>query len=80
MFLCVCVCVFFSHWLALCHSQSFCAKLSDFGVADFCLARADAAHVSTRVNGTHDYFAPEYIATGKHGMAMTSLCRLAFEF
>lgn len=63
-------CVCFSHWLVLCHSQSYNAKISDFGLARVG-PEADATHVSTQVMGTHGYAAPEYIATGKHGYAIS---------
>ncbi|KAK3000833.1 hypothetical protein RJ639_020691, partial [Escallonia herrerae] len=42
---------------------SYCAKLSDFGLAKYGPS-ADQTHVSTRVMGTQGYAAPEYIATG----------------
>ncbi|KAK3020927.1 hypothetical protein RJ639_046583 [Escallonia herrerae] len=42
---------------------SYCAKLSDFGLAKSG-PTADLTHVSTRVMGTYGYAAPEYIATG----------------
>lgn len=44
-------------------SQSYNAKLSDFGLAkDGPIG--DKSHVSTRVMGTYGYAAPEYLATG----------------
>lgn len=44
-------------------SQSYNAKLSDFGLAKDGPA-GDKSHVSTRVMGTYGYAAPEYLATG----------------
>ncbi|KAB1226803.1 Protein kinase 2A, chloroplastic [Morella rubra] len=56
--------------------SDFNAKLSDFG-----LARdgptGDNTHVSTRVVGTRGYAAPEYVATGRLDLSVTSLTGLA---
>lgn len=47
----------------LMESQSYNAKLSDFGLAKDG-PTGDKSHVSTRVMGTYGYAAPEYLATG----------------
>ncbi|KAK2978710.1 hypothetical protein RJ640_026928 [Escallonia rubra] len=43
--------------------ESYCAKLSDFGLAKDG-PTGDRTHVSTQVMGTYGYAAPEYVATG----------------
>lgn len=52
---------FFVMW----KSQSYNAKLSDFGLAKDG-PTGDKSHVSTRIMGTYGYAAPEYLATGKN--------------
>lgn len=44
-------------------SQSYHAKLSDFGLAKVGPTESKS-HVTTQVMGTHGYAAPEYVATG----------------
>lgn len=59
-------CLFASPFLEtsfLMWSQSYNAKLSDFGLAKDG-PTGDKSHVSTRVMGTYGYAAPEYLATG----------------
>lgn len=48
-------------------SQSYNAKLSDFGLAKDG-PTGDKSHVSTRVMGTYGYAAPEYLATGSQSI------------
>lgn len=44
-------------------SQSYNAKLSDFGFARYGPSSSET-HVTTRVAGTLGYLAPEYLTTG----------------
>lgn len=50
-------------------SQSYHAKISDFGLAKMG-PMADRTHVSTQIMGTYGYAAPEYVATGKYGITI----------
>lgn len=49
-------------------SQSYNAKISDFGLAKLGPS-ASQSHLSTTVMGTPGYAAPEYMQTGKYFIA-----------